>query len=339
MSDRIRLEFEGSVVGWLTREHFTYEPAWIEQGFPVSHSLPLTEVSVGKPALNWFANLLPEGATRERIARNLRLRVDDDFQLLAALGRECAGAFVLLGDENEALEESGYRTLLAEELESLGHSTGQLQVLQAEGRLSLAGAQDKLPVRLGKDGALLLPVGHAPSSHILKLPNRDFGAIVENELFCLRLAAALDLPVVTAKIFSLHDRCALLVERYDRVVVSDVEVGGLPGLRRLHQEDVTQALGLSRHAKYQEDEGASLPQLAELVRVSSQRPVLELRSILRWLLFNAAIGNRDNHSKNLSRLHGGVRGESLGPRVVLRLGEHDELLATLDEVLVFSRRR
>lgn len=309
MSDSIRLEFEGRVVGWLTREHFTYETAWIEKGFPLSHSLPLTETRFGKPALNWFANLLPEGATRERIARNLRLRVDDDFQLLAALGRECAGAFVLLGDENEAVEKSGYRTLLPEELESLGHSTGHLQVLQAEGRLSLAGAQDKLPVRLGKDGAVLLPVGHAPSSHILKLPNRDFGAIVENELFCLKLAAALDLPVVAAKSILLHDRRALLVERYDRVVVSDARMDGLPGLRRLHQEDVTQALGLSRHAKYQEDEGASLPQLAELIRASSQRPALELRSILRWLLFNAALGNRDNHSKNLSRLHGAVRGE------------------------------
>jgi serine/threonine-protein kinase HipA len=27
--------------------------------------------------------------------------------------------------------------------------------------------------------------------------------------------------------------------------------------------------------------------------------------VLRWILFNAAIGNRDNHGKNLSRLHGG----------------------------------
>src|SRR5690606_36589090 len=308
MSERIVVEHEGRSVGVLTRKGFRYANSWIETGLPLSHSLPLEEGDIASPALNWFANLLPEGATRERIARRMRLKVDDDFQLLEALGRECAGAFTLRGERRNEGEEPCYRSLSEDELSTLSRSKGQLQVLQEEGRLSLAGAQDKLPVRLGSQQELLLPKGNAPSSHILKLPNPDFGAIVENELFCLRLAASLELPVVSAHSVLLQKNRGLLVERYDREPSEGAPVQGLSALKRLHQEDVTQALGLSRHAKYEEDDGASLPQLAELLRSSGQRPALEIRSLLRWLLFNAAIGNRDNHSKNLSRLHSGVPG-------------------------------
>lgn len=41
-------------------------------------------------------------------------------------------------------------------------------------RLSLAGAQDKLPVYLAPDGRLMLPMNGAPSTHILKVPSGRF---------------------------------------------------------------------------------------------------------------------------------------------------------------------
>jgi hypothetical protein len=49
--------------------------------------------------------------------------------------------------------------------------------------------------------------------------NTEFGGIVENELFCLNLARALELPVMAARSIKLTEQRALLVERYDRGAV------------------------------------------------------------------------------------------------------------------------
>lgn len=103
-------------------------------------------------------------------------------------------------------------------------------------RLSLAGAQDKLPVVF--DGERIgLPRNGTPSSHILKPAIHAVEDSVSNEGFCLALAGALQLQPAKAKIHSIGDRPFLLVERYDRV-------GDAQGHRqRLHQEDFCQALG------------------------------------------------------------------------------------------------
>ncbi len=47
-------------------------------------------------------------------------------------------------------------------------------------RLSLASAQEKLPVSL-KDNKIRIPMNGAPSSHILKTPIKDLHETVENE--------------------------------------------------------------------------------------------------------------------------------------------------------------
>ncbi|MCP5179022.1 MAG: HipA domain-containing protein [Pseudomonadales bacterium] len=55
-------------------------------------------------------------------------------------------------------------------------------------RLSLAGAQDKIAVRLDTDGKIYLPLNYAPSTHILKPGIATWAGIVSNEMYCMALA-------------------------------------------------------------------------------------------------------------------------------------------------------
>lgn len=297
MSERLSVFFEKRLVGHLTGESFTYEGSWVDTGFPIGAALPLSTEPYRETARHWFGNLLPEGGTRERIARRFRVSPDDDFALLRCLGRECAGALTIVPEGSEpAASTAKYRKLTEEEVEALVSGADTLVLLQEEGRLSLAGAQDKLPVFRGEDASLQIPLDGAPSSHILKFPNRDFGNLVANELYCLRLARTVGLSCAQAEIVHLHGVPALLVERYDR---KRADSGSI---ERIHQEDFTQALGRSRHHKYEEERGPTLAECAHLIRVTGARPALEIRELLRWVAFNFFIGNRDNHAKNVSRL-------------------------------------
>ncbi|XOV85994.1 MAG: HipA domain-containing protein [Pseudomonadota bacterium] len=79
-------------------------------------------------------------------------------------------------------------------------------------RLSLAGAQDKLPVVF--DGARIgLPLIGAPSSHILKPAFQAVEDRVVSEAFCMALADTTQLKPATSKVHFALDRSFLLVER------------------------------------------------------------------------------------------------------------------------------
>ena len=64
-------------------------------------------------------------------------------------------------------------------------------------RLSLAGAQPKLPVVI-EDGELSLPLNTAAATtHIVKPEPSRFPGLVDNEAFCMELARAVGLPAAT----------------------------------------------------------------------------------------------------------------------------------------------
>ena len=109
-------------------------------------------------------------------------------------------------------------------------------------RLSLAGAQDKLPVVF--DGKRIgLPQGGYPSTHILKPPIHAVEDSVSNEGYCLALARLMGMLAVQAEIHTVVDRRFLLVERYDRQMDEQGRVV------RVHQEDMCQALGVVSEMK------------------------------------------------------------------------------------------
>jgi serine/threonine-protein kinase HipA len=165
-------------------------------------------------------------------------------------------------------------------------------------RLSLAGAQDKLPVVF--DGVRVgLPLRGAPSSHILKPTIRSLEDTVINEGFCMALAGAMQLNPAQTEVRSVLGRRFLLVARYDRVVDAQGQ------RQRLHQEDFCQALDVVPELKYQNEGGPDLPQCFELVRRLTRPSAPQVLRLLDAVVFNALIGNHDAHAKNFSVLYAG----------------------------------
>lgn len=167
-------------------------------------------------------------------------------------------------------------------------------------RLSLAGAQDKLPVVF--DGVCIgLPRNGTPSSHILKPAIPGVEDSVMNEGFCMALAEAMQLKPAKSKIHCVLGHSFLLVERYDRLI--DVQGQRL----RLHQEDFCQALGVVPEMKYQNEGGPDLTQCFELVRSATRPSAPQILRLLDCVIFNALIGNHDAHAKNFSLLYSGEK--------------------------------
>jgi serine/threonine-protein kinase HipA len=159
-------------------------------------------------------------------------------------------------------------------------------------RLSLAGAQNKLPVYMEGD-KIFIASGNAPSTHILKPPIRDLENTVENEAFCMMLAQKMGLSTPPVTIHRGLDKL-YIIERYDR---SRDENGNIA---RLHQEDFCQALGFLPDQKYESEGGPSLGRCFTLLQEISISPAADRFALLQWSIFNFFIGNADAHAKNLA---------------------------------------
>lgn len=272
-----------------------------EGGTPLlSLAFPLARDRFPNAVTRAFLNgLLPEGEPRRAIADDLDLPASDVFGLLGALGRDCAGAIVIL-PEGEPPPPAP-TTLTAEPLsdDDLGELVANLRTaplgVDRNVRLSLAGVQEKLLLTRLPDGSWGRPVAGTPSTHILKPEIERFQNTVENEAFCMRVAKHLGLAVARVETIVVDERPVLVVERFDRVIDPDGRV------HRVHQEDFCQALGLPPERKYEQDAG---PKLAGLARVLQEvADPSASTTLLRAVTLNVALGNCDAHGKNFSLLH------------------------------------
>jgi serine/threonine-protein kinase HipA len=285
---------------------FTYAEGWRNKpgAVPLSQSLPLrAEPFKGKECRGFFGGILPEEAKREIIARNLGISARNDYAMLERIGGECAGAvtFVPAGG---ALPEKNYdyRKLSDNELAGILRELPKRPLLAGDKgvRLSLAGAQDKVAVRI-EGGEISLPLGGAPSTHILKPAVERFDGVVFNEALCMNLAAASGLPAAGVETRTVDGIDFLVVERNDRHHGKSADDN--PTLERLHQEDFCQALGFVSEMKYQMEGGPSLKQCFALLRDVSSTPVIDLARLLDAVIFNYLAGNNDAHGKNYSLLY------------------------------------
>jgi serine/threonine-protein kinase HipA len=287
---------------------FDYAESWLEKpgATPLSHSLPLRRKRfTRKECRGYFAGVLPEESKRAIIARNLGISERNDYAMLERIGGECAGAvtFVPAGEPMPARDDH-YRALSSTELAGILRELPRRPLLAGETgiRLSLAGAQDKIAVRVEGE-SVSLPLGGAPSTHILKPAVERFAGVVFNEAYCMRLAATVGLSVAKTEVGRVEDVEYLLVERYDRTHRRTTEGATL---ERLHQEDFCQALGIVSENKYQKEGGPSLKQCFALLREVSSAPVLDLARLLDAVIFNFLVGNNDAHGKNFSLLYRGA---------------------------------
>ncbi len=300
-----------SLAGHLTQDDdgdmsFQYAQGWLDQpgAVPLSQSLPLRpERFRRKECRGFFAGILPEEAKREMIARNLGISARNDYAMLERIGGECAGAVTFL-PEGAPLpgRHYDYRPLSDDELAGILKELPRRPLLAGEEgiRLSLAGAQDKLAVRV-EGNAISIPLGGAPSTHILKPHVDRFEGLVFNEAFCMRLAAAAGLPAAPVETRETAGISYLLVERYDRR--NRPAPDGARTVERLHQEDFCQALGIVSEQKYQREGGPSLKQCFTLLRDVSRVPAIDVARLLDAVVFNYVAGNNDAHGKNFSLLY------------------------------------
>lgn len=297
---------------------FAYAPAWLATrgAFPLSLTIPLRagphERGVVEP---WLANLLPEELQLVQVARTLGLDRSDALAILREIGADTAGA-LSFGAPNVRTDWS-YTTLTAfygvpTEVEALARhfdDLGRRPFLAGEDgvRQSLAGGQKKSALAvLDRDGqpvlrlpgagdVLAIPRHGAPSTVILKPDNPSLPGIVENEIYCLRLARAVGIEAVSVTALAAGGRRALCVLRYDR------RVGRSGRIDRLHQEDLAQANGLPPGLKY---EVGTIPglTLTGLLATARALPPSDALALLDQVIFNILVANADAHAKNYSLL-------------------------------------
>ncbi|NOJ44788.1 type II toxin-antitoxin system HipA family toxin [Bradyrhizobium archetypum] len=309
----LRVLLNNRLVGHLTKAatgaiEFRYEDDWLgwEHALPVSLSLPLREDAFrGEAVTAVFDNLLPDSeALRRRVAQRVGAAGTDAYSLLAAIGRDCVGALQFVADDDDrhgdghtiagdAVDDEAIEKLLK------GLAQAPLGLTREDDfRISVAGAQEKTAL-LRNGGKWLKPHGTTPTTHIFKtqigeLPNGiDLSNSVENEYYCLKLAAAFGLPVNQAEIATFGKTTALVIERFDRRWTRDGR------LLRLPQEDCCQALSVPPTRKYQSDGGPGMVKLLGLLK-GSDNPSEDQATLLKAQIFFWLIGATDGHAKNFS---------------------------------------
>jgi serine/threonine-protein kinase HipA len=327
----------------------TYERAWREapQSYSLSVSMPLAEVAYpAKAVLPYLWNLLPENANvLERWGRQYHVSARNPFKLLAHVGADVPGAAQFIPPEQcDEIQSERRPTIdwigideLRERLSQLRDDVSAMRRPDDVGKMSLPGAQAKtaycFDARRNRWG---IPSGRTPTTHIIKPCIPGFDGLVENEHLCQDIAARLGM--LAAKSFVLMlDEPYIVVERYDRLP----PLRGSPFPRRIHQEDLCQALSLMPTKKYQEDGGPGIAQIATLIRRVSASPEVDVDRFLQANMLNWLIGGTDGHAKNYSLLIGAgdeVRlaplydlasqlpyPDLIGQRVSMRIGEHYDI--------------
>ncbi|HZJ02287.1 MAG TPA: HipA domain-containing protein, partial [Thermoleophilia bacterium] len=267
-SERLGVWLDGIRVADLERRHwneircrYTAEALdlWPGNSPVISCSLPVTERPLD--AAPFCMGLLPEGKALDALAREAGVATRDAFGLLRRFGRDVAGALVISEDPPEVRkpdvepysEESLARAVEEVEAFPLG--------VHDDSELSLAGLQDKLLLVRTDGGGWGRPLHGRPSTHLLKIDDPLRSGLVVAEAHCLRLAKAVGLTDIEIELDEFAGRSCLIVSRFDRVIGSD-------GLRRVHQEDLCQALGVDPglqrgRAKYERAGGPGFERAAE----------------------------------------------------------------------------
>ncbi len=297
----------GTHVAMLSENRRQMTMAYTGEAHPVGAPLVSVAMPVGAGRYSdpkvraFFRGLLPEGEARRMLAYDFGLDESDDMGLLAALGKDCAGALVVQPKGDRPPLVVGASTKDTVDDAEIGRRLQALPVhpLGVDGhiRVSLAGVQSKLLLTRLQDGRWALPADGVVSTHILKPAHRELPNTVVNEAFCMSLAARSELKAARTTILSFAGTEVLVSERYDRRRELD-------GIRRMHQEDACQALSIPTivpEHKYEEFGGPTLVGIARLLEQWGDAQSKE--ELLRQIAIHVLVGNADAHGKNVSFLH------------------------------------
>lgn len=299
---------------------------------PISVSMPIRQEAYNNnDTQKFFANLLPEGNPREKIAKFYNIK-ESLFPMLKEIGGECAGAISLYPETNHNIEvDKNQEAELFTRKEFNKHINSLPNRPLSIGnriRLSLAGAQAKTAMLIKEEDFVKLYSNAVPykfeiygsddidiyrpsatefSTHIVKPKIKGLRDTVYNELFCMLLAYNLfdgkdNLVIPRVTLYRDNDTECLFVQRYDRYFYSNINEPK-DRFERLHQEDFCQVLSIYPEKKYQEDGGVSIKQCFGIVNQHITFKSESIDRMLNIIIFNYLIGNCDAHGKNFSIIH------------------------------------
>ena len=311
---------DGRVVGTVFRDararyRFTYEADWrlAEDSYPLSLSMPLTAAEHHHKEVEAFLwGLLPDNErTLDRYAKTFGVSARNPLAILAHIGADCAGAVQFIAPDQLQELEGQQATAevdwiddaeVARALRSARKTGLPGRDRKTVGRFSLAGAQPKIALYNG-DGRWGKPLGRTPTTHILKPPAAEYAGFAENEHLCLALASELGLGAAKSFVQSFAGEVAIVVERFDRLPHGS-------SYRRIHQEDLCQAMSVLPWSKYENDGGPGIAAIVPLIQESSIEPEADVGRFLDIIALNWVLAAPDAHAKNYALLHapgGGVR--------------------------------
>ena len=299
---------------------FVYDSEWrsMDGAYPLSLSMPLNADRYENSKIEpWLQGLLPDNESiLDNWGKKFHVSPRNVFALLAEIGEDCAGAVQFIRPDrlDDILKDSDdgphvdwlTENDIAGRLRTLRKNPAAWRSAHDTGQFSLAGAQPKTALffngtRWG------VPYGSTPTTHILKPPIAGYDGHAENEHLCLALARALGLPTARSEIRGYEDQVVVVVERYDRIQSPDGSI------RRLHQEDLCQAMGLPPTKKYQNEGGPGCAAISEIIWTHSKEPQEDVRTFTRATLLNWIIAGTDAHAKNFSMLVGSGGQTRLAP--------------------------
>lgn len=319
MGSELSVRLNGIEVGTLSlingKMEFLYND---DAEFPISLSLPLSkEPYKEKICRAYFGGLLPENPNmRELLAKKYKININNDFKLLEAIGRDCAGAISFYQKSEPELEENFIkikgRILSDNELKKLIEELPYKPYMG--NRISLAGAQEKTAVCV-IDGEIAMPEDNIPTTHIIKTALPKYAQSIQNEYICMKLARKLGIVVSDIEIKSVDSLEFLLIERFDRWVDeycdgnTDHNMGCTREcksctnhthtkclrMKRILQEDFAQSLGVQSRDKYD----VTFKDCLWVLNQTTTPARIKLEFVKR-VVFNYLIGNTDAHSKNFS---------------------------------------
>jgi serine/threonine-protein kinase HipA len=305
---RLLVVMYGSVIGRINRRsdaaepEFEYDSGYLVDGStPLGVRLPLAEGTYrGRDVRAYLEGVLPEDPrTRERWGTMLGVDPTDTLAILARMGWDCPGAVQFCRPDE--LDEMQSRGQQLEPIDDHGIAA-RIRSLRTGDTPSwtLPGEHWSLPGQQSKFALTRLPTGwheahgSAATTHIVKpgIGRLRHQALVEHAT--MRAALALGLEVAPTEFASFGDESAIVVERYDRLILDDGTV------MRLHQEDFCSAAGRLPARKYEAHGGPGLAGLARIIEQSADDRAAGLAALGRFAAFNYVAGAPDGHAKNLS---------------------------------------
>lgn len=282
---------------------FVYGKSYLERSNALAIDpvlLPLEERKFQTAALGgWFSSLLDAGpdAWGKRLIEKAIGTQDQRGYLLHA-GGQAVGALGFSGDRDteptpatSTVPATLAQTLRLHARVEAGDQLTADESLQLLAEAGSGGARPKLTLEEGGKLWLVKGVSIKDSQELAPVP------CVEDAL--LTLARACDITVPDHRVVTIGGQPAVLVERFDRTRVE----GAAGGFARWRYASAQTVFWSKPEVAMYSFQGSYL-NLARQLRIWERSPAASVRELYRRIVFNALVGNTDDHDKN----HGVIAG-------------------------------